>query len=110
MSDIRSRLAAASDPDPTPIDVPGVGKLYISAQTPYTSARARRLLEPFPDDDIKTGRVLAVVLCDEAGAPVFDPASDDDAMMLAKLDGKVSAAIFAAHRKANALEADEGNA
>lgn len=110
MGDIRTRLAAVSNPDPTPIDVPGVGRLYIAAQTPYTSARAKRLLEPFADDDIKTGRVLAVVLCDEAGAPVFDPASDDDAAMLSKLDGKVTSAIFQAHRKANGLEADEGNA
>lgn len=105
-ADVKAAIAAASAPPPHAVEVPGLGTVHVRVLTPFSSAQSRRLLKSFDaEDDLHTGRVLALVLCDEQGELLYDPANAEDAATLARLPAPMSEAIFNAHRQANGVVA-----
>ena len=116
--DLRALIQGASAPPPHAVEVPGLGSVFVRVMTPFDSDATRRQLEQHGkgadgqplEDGCAVGRLLASVLCDEAGAPLFEIGNAADVQMLSKLPGPVNNAIFKAHRVANGIAADEGEA
>lgn len=109
--DLQALIAAASGPAPQAVDVPGLGRVYVRVMTAYDSDIARKALEAArADDGCEIGRLLATVLCDAGGAPLYDVASADDVLMLSRLPGAVNEAVFKAHRAANGVVTSDAEA
>jgi hypothetical protein len=109
--DLQALIAAASGPAPQAVDVPGLGRVYVRVMTAYDSDIARKALEAArADDGCEIGRLLATVLCDAGGAPLYDIANAADVMMLSRLPGAVNEAVFKAHRAANGVVTSDAEA
>lgn len=100
-----ARIRQASAPRPVRATVKPLGEVFVRVMTPYDSETARLALEKHAGktDGLQTGRLLAQILCDEAGAPIFDADDDAQAEVLARLPNEAAEAVFKLHRKANGL-------
>jgi hypothetical protein len=113
--ELRALIAAASAPPPAAVTVEGLGRVWVRVMTPFDSEASRRALDAHGkqadgtplEDGCHIGRLLATVLCDETGAPLYEVGNADDVLMLSKLPGAVNQAIFAAHRRANGITTAE---
>lgn len=109
--DLKAAIAAASAPRPRAVTIEGLGAVFVRVMTPYDSEMARSALEAAGKtadgadkaDGCQIGRLLATVLCDDAGAPLYDVANHDDVLLLSKLPAPVNKAVFKAHRDANGI-------
>ncbi|KQV85432.1 hypothetical protein [Rhizobacter sp. Root1221] len=109
---LRAAVAAATNPPPVKVEIPGLGEVFVAVQTIYTASQNRKRLDALrKDDGLDVGRSLSMVLCDEAGAMLFDIDSEADAHTLSSLTPDVVRRIYEAANKANGPKAgDEGNA
>jgi hypothetical protein len=99
---LRASILKASSPKPIRLEVEGIGPVFVKVQTAYDADVNRKRLDAAKkDDNCEIGRLLAIMLCDEEGNPLFDLADDATAMQLAKLPGSVQSAILDASNKAN---------
>lgn len=97
------RAALVARVQPQPVEVPGVGTMYVKApswldsgQAPTDEAAAATGL---PADKLAQAWALAVVLCDANGTPLFDAASADDLRAVAALDRVATAPLVTAASK-----------
>jgi hypothetical protein len=98
-----SRIVAASSPKPVKVEVPGIGEVYRRVMTAYDADAMRKQMEKLPQDDgCHVGRTLAFVLCDEDGAPLFDPTNAEDVLMLSKLPAGASQVVLRSANEAAA--------
>lgn len=100
-----AKILSASSPKPVKVEADGIGPVYVRVMTAYDADAARKqLAELKKDDGCETGRLLAVLLCDEEGALLFDVNKPDIVLKLAKLPPGVSAKVLNA---ANATTGSE---
>lgn len=103
--DIRARIEAARNPKPVAIDVPGVGEVFARVATAKQAAETRALSEEFDAEDQRNGtkaaRVAAQMLCDEAGALLYDPRNAEHIAALMDLGDQVVGTILTKCRDAN---------
>lgn len=100
------RILGASNPAPNQIEVEGLGAVYTRVMTAHAAELMRKKLDTLPKDDgCYVGRMLAFVLCDEAGELLFDAADAETALKLSKLPPRAQQKVMQA-----ANEATSGNA
>jgi hypothetical protein len=108
---LQALIAAASGPRPHSVDVSGLGRVYVRVMTAFDSDVSRKALEAArADDGCEIGRLLATVLCDADGVPLYDIGNASDVLMLSRLPGAVNEAVFKAHREANGVVASNAEA
>lgn len=102
---ILAAIKAASAPPPKSETISGLGEVFVRVMTPYDSdlARAKLAKHDGAEDGCRIGRLLATILCDETGEPLYDVDNLDDVRMLSRLHRDVSDAVFKAHRAANGV-------
>lgn len=99
-------ILAASGPKPIPVEIDGIGTVHVRVMTAYDGEQMRKTLEGLPKDDgCYVGRMMAFVLCDEQGTPLFDPSNAETVLRLSKLPPKMQQRVMQA-----ANEATTGNA
>lgn len=86
-----------------PLTVPVLGAIHVRQLT----AGDMDAIAQASDRPHRAGRSMARVICDDAGALVFDPDSDADAEFLARLPWKVCKAITEHANRAAGLTEDE---
>ena len=100
-SDLIARITAASSPKPVSVDVEGLGVVLVRVMTAFDADSVRKKIEALPKDDgCQIGRMLALVLCDEGGQPLFNAEDAEQVLMLSKLPQGASTAILKAANEA----------
>jgi len=81
-ADLIAAMQATAARAPRPVDVPGWGQIFVRD---VTVAEVEEQNEDTADqkDKLRLARGAARVICDEAGARLFDPGSEDDVKLLA---------------------------
>jgi hypothetical protein len=86
---------------PKPLAVDGLG--FVRIMTAYDADQTRKKLEALKKDDgCETGRLLAMLLCDEDGALLFDASDAEAVLKLAKLPPELQMAALGAGKEAAA--------
>lgn len=99
--DLIARIKAASNPKPASVEVPGLGAVFVRVMTAFDADGMRKKLETLPKDDgCQIGRMLATVLCDQTGSPLFNLDDAEAVLMLSKLPQDTAAAVLRAANEA----------
>lgn len=101
-------LLGKSSPKPAATIIDGT-TYYVRVMTAYDADRTRKQLEGLKKDDgCETGRLLAVVLCDESGVLLFDVNDAEAVLALSKLPPRLQTRLITAANEAQGN--DSGNA
>ena len=90
MTSLRERILAQSAPRVEPVEIAGLGKIFVRELTGVERDAIDQLVRGDKDAFSKAGwrgRLAAMFLSDEQGVRIFDPAADDD---VAALNAKAS--------------------
>lgn len=107
--ELAKAILAASGPKPQPVELDGIGTVYVRVMTAYDADRMRKQLDTLPKDDgCYVGRMLAFVMCSESGQQLFDAADAETVLKLSKLPPKAQQKVMQAANQAQGTDA--GNA
>ena len=81
VADIRARMLATAAPKPIAVDTPAWGRVFVRVLT----VAEVDAFTPVENDKLKLARSAARVLCDEAGAPIFDFQNEEDVLAISQL-------------------------
>lgn len=99
-------ILAKSSPAPVAVSVDGMA-VYVRIMTAFDSSEVRAKLAKYDNaDHCETGRLLASLLCDESGLPLFDIDDREAMQKLAKLPPHMQAEILKAGNAANSFTGD----
>lgn len=99
--DLIASILGRSSPKPIPVEYDGQAG-FVRVMTAYDADLTKKKLEAVKKDDgCETGRLLAMLLCDEEGNLLFDVNDADAVLKLAKLPPDFQVAFLGASRKSN---------
>jgi hypothetical protein len=99
--DLIALILKRSSPKPIPVEYDGQAG-FVRVMTAYDADATKKKLEAVKrDDGCETGRLLAMLLCDEEGGLLFDVSDAEAVLALAKLDPGLQMAYLNASRKSN---------
>lgn len=99
--DLIASILKRSSPKPIPVEYDGQAG-FVRVMTAYDADLTKKKLEAVKQDDgCETGRLLAMLLCDEEGTLLFDVTDADAVLKLAKLPPDLQMAFLNASKKSN---------
>ena len=99
--DLIADILQESSPPPITVEHNG-RKRFVRVMTAYDADQTRKKLEAVQKEDgCETGRVLAMLLCDQEGKLLFDVTDADAVLKLSKLPPDTQMALLNASKKSN---------